>query len=218
MLTKTHVYFVPGLAASSKIFEHISLPDDQFEMHYLDWLMPISQNEPLNDYAKRLSEKIIYKDPVLVGVSFGGVMVQEMSKHIKTKRTIIISSIKAKSEMPKTLQIIKVTKMYKLLPTKAIVNIEEFAKFSFGKVAEKRIKLYKNYFSMRNVMYVQWAISNLLNWQQKDPLLNVIHIHGDNDGVFPIKYIKNCTVINGGTHIMILNKAKKISKLLIELI
>jgi hypothetical protein len=35
---------------------------------------------------------------------------------------------------------------------------------------------------------------------------SVIHIHGDMDDVFPIKYIKECTVVEGGTHIMILNK------------
>jgi hypothetical protein len=35
---------------------------------------------------------------------------------------------------------------------------------------------------------------------------SVIHIHGEMDDVFPIKYIKECTVVKGGSHIMILNK------------
>ena len=43
---------------------------------------------------------------------------------------------------------------------------------------------------------------------------NVIHIHGNKDEIFPIKYIKNCIVIEGGTHVMILNKAKRISLIL----
>ena len=47
---------------------------------------------------------------------------------------------------------------------------------------------------------------------------NIVHIHGNNDGIFPIKHIKNCIVIEGGTHVMILNKAKEISKLLLEVI
>jgi hypothetical protein len=35
---------------------------------------------------------------------------------------------------------------------------------------------------------------------------SVVHIHGEMDDVFPIKYIKGCTVVKGGSHIMILNK------------
>jgi hypothetical protein len=29
---------------------------------------------------------------------------------------------------------------------------------------------------------------------------SVIHIHGDLDDVFPIKYINECTIVKGGTH------------------
>jgi len=83
-------------------------------------------------------------------------------------------------------------------------------------MAKKRIDLYKKYLSMRDEKYLPWAIHNLLNWQQAEPLPNVVHIHGSSDGVFPIKHIKNCNVIEGGTHIMILNKAKKISNLLVD--
>jgi hypothetical protein len=36
----------------------------------------------------------------------------------------------------------------------------------------------------------------------------VVHIHGDMDDVFPIRYIGDCTVVKGGTHVMILNKYK----------
>ena len=209
---------MPGLAASTSIFEYLKLPEDKFEIHYLDWLVPKSQNEPLSDYAKRMCDRITHKNPILIGVSFGGVMVQEMSKIINTKKIIIISSVKTKTELPRRLQIAKATKAYKLFPTKAIVNIESFAKYAFGNVAQKRIELYRKYLSMRDETYLPWAVYNILHWQQVTLLPNVAHIHGDADGVFPIKHIKNCFVIKGGTHVMILNKAKEISKLLIQVI
>ena len=37
---------------------------------------------------------------------------------------------------------------------------------------------------------------------------NVIHIHGDKDPIFPIRRIKNCIVVPGGTHIMLITKFK----------
>ncbi len=79
-MNKTPLYFVPGLAASIDIFEYLELPEDVYEIHYLDWLVPLSENEPLGAYAARMYKRIQHNNPVLIGVSFGGVMVQEMSK------------------------------------------------------------------------------------------------------------------------------------------
>jgi len=217
-MNKTPLYFVPGLAASIDIFEYLELPEDVYEIHYLDWLVPLSENESLGAYAARMCERIQHDNPVLIGVSFGGVMVQEMSKIVPVKKTIIISSVKTKYELPKRLQIAKATKAYKLFPTKTIVNIESFAKYAFGRIAQKRIELYRKYLSMRDEIYLPWAVYNVLHWQQEIPLTNIVHIHGSADGVFPIKHIKNCTIIEGGTHVMILNKAKKISQLLVAII
>ena len=88
---KKHLYFVSGMAANSKIFERMSFPSDKFETHYLDWILPLSKKESLENYAARLCEKIIHPHPILIGVSFGGVVVQEMSKIIPTEKTILIS-------------------------------------------------------------------------------------------------------------------------------
>ncbi len=214
-MDKIPIYFVPGLAASIAIFEYLELPEELFEIHYLDWLVPKSQDEPLNDYAKRMCNRIAHKNPVLVGVSFGGFMVQEMGKIIDTKKIFLISSVKTKDELPKRLRIAKATKAYKLFPTKTIINIESFAKYAFGNVAQKRIDLYRKYLSMRDETYLPWAVYNVLHWQQETILPNIVHIHGDADGVFPIKHIKDCIIIKGGTHVMILNKAKQISELLL---
>ena len=45
-------------------------------------------------------------------------------------------------------------------------------------------------------------------WEQEVYNPKIIHIHGENDSVFPIKYISNCIKIPKGTHIMIINKYK----------
>lgn len=83
---KKHLYFIPGTAANSKIFERIELPKDQFEMHFLEWIVPASKDETIEAYAKRFSEGIIHENPILLGVSFGGIMAQEVSKIIPTEK------------------------------------------------------------------------------------------------------------------------------------
>jgi|MGYP006078702931 thioesterase domain-containing protein len=207
---------MPGLAANSKIFEYTSLPEDLFELHYLAWILPTSIDETIESYAKRMCEFIQEKNPVLIGVSFGGILVQEMSKIIHVQKVIIISSIKNNSELPKRLQLAKVTKTYKLFPANHISNIESFISLVFSTMAQKRITQYRMFLSVRDPLYLNWAIHHVLHWNQTETLSNVIHIHGTKDEIFPIKNILNCIEIEDGSHIMILNKGKKISTILIN--
>ena len=206
-MSKIPVYFMPGLAASSSIFERIKLDETIFETHLLEWEIP-KQKESLSDYALRISEKIKDENPVLIGVSFGGILVQEIAKHIQTRKVIIISSVRSNVEFPRRMKIGKTTKAYKLIPMKLILNIENLAKYSFGEKVNKRIKLYEKFLAVRDLNYLQWAVETVILWDRNQIDENVIHIHGDQDDVFPIKYINSCIVVKGGTHIMILNKYK----------
>ena len=206
-MDKIAVYLMPGLAASSAIFERIELPIATFEIVLLEWEMPL-YNETLPDYAKRIAAKIAHPNPVLIGVSFGGILVQEMATFVQARKVIIISSVKSNLEFPRRMKIAKTTKAYKLIPMSLILNLENLAKFSFGGKINQRIKLYEKYLSVRDIKYLEWAVEKVILWDRTVIDESVIHIHGDNDDVFPIKYIQKCIVVKGGTHIMILSKYK----------
>lgn len=208
---------MPGLAASSAIFERISLPSTEFEMVLLEWEIPLD-NETLANYAKRIATKIKHKNPVLIGVSFGGILVQEMSKWIDARKVIIISSVKSNAEFPRRMKIAKTTKAYKLIPMNLLLNVESLAKFSFGDKITQRLKLYEKFLSVRDKRYLDWAIEQVILWDRTVIDEKVIHIHGDADEVFPIKYIKKCIVVKGGTHIMILNKFRWLNENLPKII
>jgi len=45
---------MPGMAANPSIFEHISLPEDRFTIHLLEWQLP-KNKETIFDYAKSLN-------------------------------------------------------------------------------------------------------------------------------------------------------------------
>ncbi len=196
---------MPGLAASSSIFERIQLPPDDFEMILLEWEIPLD-NESLSGYSKRMSKKILQPNPILIGVSFGGILVQEMSTFIENCKVIIISSVKTNLEFPRRMKLAKTTKAYKLIPMNLLLNVESLAKFSFGDKVNQRLKLYEKFLSIRDIRYLDWSIEQIILWERIEIDEKVIHIHGDEDEVFPIKYIPKCIVVKGGTHIMILNK------------
>lgn len=207
MMSKIPVYFMPGLAASAEIFERIVLPEDVFEMFPLEWEIPLDK-ESLAQYAKRMTQKITHPNPVLIGVSFGGILVQEMAKFITARKVIIISSVKTNLEFPVRMKVAKTTKAYKLIPTNLLANVESLSKFSFGEKIDRRLKLYEKFLRVRDKRYLDWAVEQVILWERTVADESVIHIHGDEDDVFPIKYIRNCIVVKGGTHVMILNKYK----------
>lgn len=216
-MSKIPVYFMPGLAACPSIFEKILLPIEDFEMFLLEWEIP-EDNETLVAYAKRISKKVVHQNAVLIGVSFGGILVQEMASFLNIRKIIIISSVKNNLEFPLKMKMAKSTKAYKLIPTSLLVNVESLAKFSFGDLISQRIKLYEKYLSMRDKRYLDWALEQIVCWDRIKTDPKVIHIHGDSDDVFPLKHIENAIVIKGGTHIMILNKFKWLNENLPKII
>lgn len=212
-----HVYLMPGLAANPSIFENIKLPEDQFKIHWLEWEIP-NTNESLENYAKRMCNYIEYESSVLLGVSFGGMLVQEMCKYIDLRRLFVVSSIKSYHELPKRLKILRKTKAYKILPTSLVNHVDLLEKYSFSSFFKKRLSLYKKYLSVRDPKYLDWAIKQVVTWNQEEPNPEAIYINGDKDIVFPYSCKGNCIVIEGGTHIMIINKFKWFNENLPKLI
>src|SRR5690606_30783239 len=190
----THVYFMPGMAANSSIFEYIKLPEQHYKMHYLEWIMP-EKKESLVDYVKRLILEVKDDNPILIGVSFGGVIVQEMAKLIKVKKIVVISSVKTKYELPRRMILAKYTGLHRLIPTSLVYKLDVIAKYAYGDSVVKRLDLYEKYLSVRDKYYLDWAIDKIIKWDQQQALPNTVHIHGEKDKVFPFVYIKGCIVV-----------------------
>jgi pimeloyl-ACP methyl ester carboxylesterase len=211
-----HVYLMPGMAASSLIFEHIKLPENDFTLHYLEWIIPHKQ-ETLISYVSRLLKLVTHKNPVLIGISFGGIIVQEMAKMIAVDKLILISTVKSNKEFPRRMRFSRRLSLHKIFPTSLVESFDVLSNYSFG-IAPKKIEMYKKYLSVNSSVYLDWALDTIINWDQEESLPGVIHIHGDADPVFPIKYINDCIVIPKGAHVMIVNRYRWFNEHLPELI
>ncbi len=212
-----HVYCMPGLAANPTIFEKIELPKEKFKIHWLDWLLP-KKKESLEDYSRRMCSRVKHENPVLIGVSFGGVVVQEMAQFLDPLRVIIISSVKTKEELPRRMKLARRTGLFKVLPTSLASHVDAFENLVMGDFAKKRVQLYKKYLSITDTRYLDWAIEKMVCWDRTSPLPGVVHIHGDKDEILPYRYIKGCITVEGGTHIMIINRFRWFNEHLEEII
>ena len=85
-------------------------------------------------------KRIKHPKPILIGVSFGGILVQEMAGFLDYEKVIIVSSIKSNKELPTHIKLAKITNAHKLLPTQWIKNIESLAFFALGNGLKKRFE------------------------------------------------------------------------------
>ena len=198
------VYLMPGMAANPRIFQFLKLPDN-FQVFHLSWIPP-EKEESIQNYAKRMCERIIHPKPILIGVSMGGVLVQEMADFLDYEKVIIVSSIKSNRELPSHMKLAQITNAHKLLPIQWIKNIESLAIFVLGNGLKKRFELYERYLSERDPDYLGWAIDVIVNWKKEESNKDVIHIHGKSDTVFPIKNILSPCIEIPGDHAIILTQ------------
>lgn len=211
------IYFVPGMATDKKIFERIRLPSSRYHYEVIEWLPP-EDNEPLIDYVKRMAKGIKHESPILIGVSFGGVIVQEMAKLIPVEKTIIVSSVKSRREFPRYMRFGSFTKLYRLLTASGILSISDLGKLGWNEKIRRRLRKVQPYFNVRDEKYLAWAIKNMVEWNREVADPEVYHIHGTKDEVFPIRYIDNCRKIKKGTHAMILQKTPSVVEEVIKII
>ena len=209
---------MPGMSANPLIFKRIKFSDEKYEIHFLKWTKPVL-NESIENYSKRFLDFIKHENPILIGVSFGGLIVQEISKLIDVEKVIIISSIKSNRELPLYMKSAKFLKLYNYFPLKLFDDVFNISKSLKINKIYKKLDLIDKYLSVRDENYLKWAIREILNWKQEKPLQEVIHIHGDRDLTFPISLIKDCIIVPGATHALILTKYRWLNKnlsLLIE--
>ena len=210
-----HIYCISGFGADERVFSKLDFGDHP--IHFISWLTPVKK-ESIEQYAKRMGEKIQHDNPILLGLSFGGIMCIEIAKIIKTHKVILISSIKSFREMPLWMRLAAKSKLNKFFPLKSFRIIEPIENYNLGIENRDELKLVREYRRNIGQQYTKWAIHQILHWKNEWQPGDLIHIHGDKDHIFPIKNIKADYIIPGGGHFMIMNRAEKVNGIIKELL
>jgi len=206
---KKNIYCISGLGADEKIFTHLHI--EGYELQYIPWIRP-HKRERIELYAKRMSEYIKEDSAVLLGVSFGGIIGIEIAKLMSLHKLIIVSSVKSDSEMPRWMRTAAALKLDKLLPTRLHKYTEKIDNLRLGVSNKEEKDMVKHYRKNADLVFVDWAISQAINWKNNWQPHFLTHIHGDKDKIFPIKKVKPSYIVKDGTHMMIYNRAGEISE------
>ncbi len=209
------IYFISGLGADERVFQFLHLPNVQ-PVH-IQWETP-AHNEPLPHYCRRLIKQIDTTKPVtLIGLSFGGIIAREIAKIITVQKLIIISSIKTRHEMDWKLKFVSRTRAYMLAPAWFLKWSNKFTgNYYFGIKTKAESTLLKAIIKDTDPVFLKWAIARIMTWTNEDTDGLTLHIHGSADRIFPISAIHNATVIKGGGHFMVVNRAQEVAELIMQ--
>ncbi len=166
-------------------------------MTVVEFLEP-EPRESLPHYAARMAEKFT-PHCFIGGVSFGGILALEISRLLKPRGCILISSIRVPDELPPWLRIWRIPGgcicgcVLKLAGDLASIVPKPVRRGSIARMAK---------LSGSGGMWHRWASSVVLDWHPSKERISfpLIHIHGDSDTTFPVRYVTPDVIISGGQH------------------
>ena len=209
------IYCISGLGADERAFSRLVI--DGYKITCLPWLTPLPK-ETIIDYAKRMGENIKEENPVLMGLSFGGMMCIEIAKHMQVEKVILISSIKSVKELPGWMKAAGMLRLNRIFPMRSSKFTEAIQNRNLGISSPEEIELVRSYRRNTPQKYMDWAINEVLNWRNSWHPAIVYHVHGDADRLFPIRKLTPTHVIKGGGHFMIMNRATEVSDALRQIL
>jgi pimeloyl-ACP methyl ester carboxylesterase len=204
------LYCISGLGADQRIFASLHIPG--FEKVPVHWT-PYEPNDALPDYARKLTAQITTPNPVIVGLSFGGMLGVEIAKIIPVRKVFIVSSARTSREvrvhgggMSRWL--------INFIPPSLLRLPRPFIFNYLGAETPEDKKLLSTIIRDSDGRFMKWALKAIFNWNNSECPPTVIQLHGTADKTIPPFPIKPDYWIEGGSHIMIHNRAAEVSKII----
>lgn len=207
------IHLIPGLGADHRIFDRL-LVDAPYRYAH-DWpIMP--EGSSLVDFAKKLALKVDGSRPhILIGMSMGGMVVQEMAAMTKPSGVAIISSWKGPDEMPVHIRTLRGTHPERVLTKAMLQRLLPVIRWQMGVEGTDAAELLESFALTSNLDRLKIQVAAVLDWQGANhPLPDLVHIHGDHDRLMPLGSITGAHVVKGGSHFMVYQKAAEVERIL----
>lgn len=197
------------------MFQRIQFPD-YVEVHFVKWEKPL-KNESLNHYIDRLLKHFDLTKPiVLIGLSFGGVVIQEIAKKINPLHTIIISSISCSKEFPWYFRLAGNLCLHRITPFRFLKWANVIGQRIFGTKSTASRTLLEQYSKESDMDLLKWSVAQIIDWRSEKSYARFFHIHGSNDRLLPLKNKNGVAIVEGGGHFMVFEQAKEVEVILKE--
>lgn len=211
-IAEREIYFVSGLGADWRVFQRLQL--EGYRPVHILWQRP-QRRETIEHYAQRLLNQVTTETPILVGLSFGGLMAIEMAKLCDPAQVIVISSATTGAQIPAYFKVFRWLPVQLVVPFKQLLwAVHWLLNWLFGLNDRDDCSLFKQVLVDTDPWFLKWAIHRVVGWRNQVVPKHLVHIHGGSDRVFPFGDRSADVVVPDGGHLMVLNRAEELSQLL----
>ena len=203
------LFLLSGLGADKRVFDFLDLSD--FSIHHVDWIIPLPK-ESMAEYARRLLPQITSDKPVLIGVSFGGMIALEIAKYISVEKVILISSAKSPNAIPSYFKLIPKLGLQKWMRPASLKKPNEVFFWLFGVTSKDHKALLASIMNDTDEVFLTWAIYAVARWGDRTLSNHVIQIHGTKDRILNVQNADY--LVDGGGHLMVVTQAREVSDIL----
>lgn len=205
------IYCLSGLGADERIYARMKLRGRAWV--HIPWPEHDEYDE-LPCYAQKVSALIEDDNPIIMGVSLGGMIGVEISKIRPVKKLILISSAKTRSEMPPYDGLFGKLITSKILPPFVYKTPNPVLMQRFGAETEEDEALLSAILKDSDGKFMKWAMRAIALWQNETYLQPVSHIHGRKDKmIFPENVHADHWIEDGG-HMMVYNRAEQVNRII----
>jgi pimeloyl-ACP methyl ester carboxylesterase len=209
------VYFISGLGADKRAFQYLDL--GFCNPVFVDWIPPLP-GEHISNYAARIKEQISEEEPIIVGLSFGGMVGAEIARQFPVKKLVLLSSAKTEKEIPWFLKCLRYVPLHKITSI-SFLREANYTVYRFMGIQKRKDKvLFQEMFYGSDGRFIKWAINQIVHWRNNHVLPNAVHIHGKADILLPHRFVQADYTVAGGEHLMVITEAETVSRLLREII
>lgn len=213
----TIVYLFPGQGADARLFKHLELPPG-YDTVNISYPIPLKR-ESLYSFALRFIEEIDQSTPyILMGVSLGGMICTELTDTLAPLKTILISSAKSIHELPGRYTFAQKVPFNRMIPKRITKGSARLLQGIVEPDRKYDKETFKDMLKKKDPFYIQRTVDMIIQWDRVSYSPSIIHIHGNTDHTIPIKNVQYDYLVEEGSHMMMMTKAREINLLLAEIL
>ncbi len=214
----TRLVLLPGLGADVRQFDpqRAALPG----LEVPAWL-PHWPDESLSDYGRRMAATITPSAGFcLGGSSFGGMVAQEMVRHLQPapRAVFLIASCRSGAALaPHLRYFVDFAGLFPERTFEAGQGATPLFVSKFGHLLPSQRMFFEEMLVAAQPAFVRWGIRAITEWLGAGELpMPVYHIHGSDDELIPCENVHADCVIPGGGHLINVTHAGDVNAFVAE--
>ncbi len=202
------VYLIGGLGLNASWIGKLSLSGK--EIQPIDFPEPLF-NETLTGYCQRLNETYTFTNSIIIGVSFGSLVAQEIARLFPVKKLIIISGFLKKEELAWYIQLALPLQLHRFISPQFLAKHSFALKYFFSVNNQHHLQLLKKGIACTPASFFSWAIGIISSFKGGQLPQSYFRIHGGSDKIIPLSPSINYDhVVPRGGHFMIIDRKEEI--------